>query len=138
MNNFKLKFLQQNEDKHIVSSDYTEWLEKETSSIITQLKTEILIYQAQIDRLSELEMLITEAVKKVLGDNSQKAKADLLEEEELFMTQPEAAKFLHITLPTLIRWKNNKKVPYYQQGRKVYYKKSELLKTFQKNEELLR
>lgn len=55
-----------------------------------------------------------------------------------FMDQQQAAKFLHITLPTIIRWKKENKIPYYQEGRKVLFKKSELLKVLQKNESLLK
>jgi len=55
-----------------------------------------------------------------------------------YLDQREASKFLRISLPTIIRWKKEKKIPYYQEGRKVLFKKSELLKVMQKNESLLK
>ncbi len=55
-----------------------------------------------------------------------------------YLDQREAAQFLRISLPTIIRWKKEKKIPYYQEGRKVLFKKSELLNVMQKNESLLK
>ena len=52
-----------------------------------------------------------------------------------FLTQREAARFLGISLPTIISWKRGKKVPYYQQGRTILFKKSELLDTLRKDTE---
>ena len=50
--------------------------------------------------------------------------------EEIYFTQREAARFLRITLPTLIAWKKSRKIPFYQHGRKILFKKSEILETF--------
>jgi len=82
----------------------------------------------------EFQLLIIEAVKKVNEDNSKKV-GNTTDE---FLSQREAAKFLRISLPTIIRWKNNKKIPFYQEGRKVLFNKSELLHVLQKNESLLK
>lgn len=82
----------------------------------------------------EFQLLIIEAVKKVNDDCSKKVGITTDE----FLSQREAAKFLRISLPTLIRWKNAKKVPYYQEGRKVLFSKSELLSVLQKNNSLLK
>jgi excisionase family DNA binding protein len=49
------------------------------------------------------------------------------ESNEIYLSQRETAKFLRISLPTLISWKKSGKVPYYQKGRKVLFKKSEVL-----------
>lgn len=79
----------------------------------------------------ELKTLITEAVQeatiKLSGNNSQH------EIKEDYLDQREAAKFLRISFPTIIRWKKEKKIPYYQEGRKVLFKKSELLRVLKKN-----
>lgn len=82
----------------------------------------------------EFQLLIIEAVKKVNEDCSKKVGITTDE----FLSQREAAKFLRISLPTIIRWKNAKKIPFYQEGRKVLFNKSELLHVLQKNESLLR
>ena len=84
----------------------------------------------------EFEARIIEAVIKA------NIKSGLVKESENqandYLDQREAAKFLRVSLPTLIRWKNEQKVPYYQEGRKVLFKKSELLTVLQKNKSLLK
>ena len=57
-------------------------------------------------------------------------KNEVKDPEEIYFTQREAARFLRITLPTLIAWKKSRKIPFYQHGRKILFKKSEILETF--------
>ena len=57
-------------------------------------------------------------------------KNEIKDPEEIYFTQREAARFLRITLPTLIAWKKSRKIPFYQHGRKILFKKSEILETF--------
>lgn len=47
--------------------------------------------------------------------------------EEIYLSQREAAKFLRVSLPTIISWKKARKIPFYQHGRKILFKKSEIL-----------
>jgi excisionase family DNA binding protein len=47
--------------------------------------------------------------------------------DEIYFSQREAAKFLRISLPTLISWKKARKIPFYQHGRTILFKKSEML-----------
>lgn len=54
-------------------------------------------------------------------------KNEVKDPEEIYFTQREAARFLRITLPTLIAWKKSRKIPFYQHGRKILFKKSEIL-----------
>ena len=54
-------------------------------------------------------------------------KNEIKDPEEIYFTQREAARFLRITLPTLIAWKKSRKIPFYQHGRKILFKKSEVL-----------
>ena len=54
-------------------------------------------------------------------------KNEIKNPEEIYFTQREAARFLRITLPTLIAWKKSRKIPFYQHGRKILFKKSEIL-----------
>ena len=85
----------------------------------------------------ELKSLIIEAVKEV--SLQVKGGQSLTEPEEtIYLDQREAAKFLRISLPTIIRWKKAKKIPYYQEGRKILFRKDELLKVMQKNKSLLK
>jgi len=84
----------------------------------------------------ELYNLIAAAVKKGNSKNDNPAinKAAV----SGMMNQGEAAKFLGVSLPTIIRWKKQKKIPYYQQGRVVLFDKTELLTAMQKNKSLLK
>ena len=67
--------------------------------------------------ITGLKNLFKEAISETLpGD------------EEVFFTQPEAAQFLKVSKPTLIKWKREGVIPFYQHGRKVFFRKSELLK----------
>jgi excisionase family DNA binding protein len=45
------------------------------------------------------------------------------------LTQNEAAAYLRISKPTFIKLRRNCRIPFYQEGRKFLYRKSELLKT---------
>jgi excisionase family DNA binding protein len=49
------------------------------------------------------------------------------ETNEHYLSQREAAKFLRVSLPTLIAWKKARKVPFYQHGRKILFIQSEIL-----------
>jgi len=49
------------------------------------------------------------------------------------LSQQEAAKFLGISVTSLITWKKKKIVPYYQIGRSIFFSKKELLDLARKN-----
>lgn len=49
------------------------------------------------------------------------------EQPEDLISQIEAAKFLHISIPTIIDWRKNKNLPFYNFSGRYYYSKSELL-----------
>ena len=83
----------------------------------------------------ELKELIVDAVKHAHQEINNGV---VKEDPDDYMSQREAAKFLRISLPTIINWKRTNKIPYYQEGRKVLFKKSELLKVLHKNTSLLR
>ncbi len=84
----------------------------------------------------EFQSLIVAAIKRA---NSEIGIANKLELDiDKKMNQNEAAKFLGVSLPTIIRWKKQKKIPYYQTGRVVIFKKSELLNAMQKNKSLIK
>jgi excisionase family DNA binding protein len=54
-------------------------------------------------------------------------KKEVKDSDEIYFSQREAARFLRISLPTIIAWKKARKIPYYQHGRKVLFKRSEVL-----------
>lgn len=49
------------------------------------------------------------------------------EQPEDLISQIEAAKFLHISIPTIIDWRKNKHLPFYNFSGRYYYSKKELL-----------
>lgn len=49
------------------------------------------------------------------------------------LSQQEAARFLGISVTSLISWKKKKIVPYYQIGRAIFFSKKELLDLARKN-----
>ena len=59
-------------------------------------------------------------------------KKEIKESDEIYFSQRETAKFLRISLPTIIAWKKSGRLPYYQHGRKILFKKSELLEAIKK------
>lgn len=46
---------------------------------------------------------------------------------EDLISQTEASKFLRVSIPTIIDWRKNKKLPYYNFSGRFYYSKKELL-----------
>jgi len=53
------------------------------------------------------------------------------------LTQKEAAKFLDISVTSIIAWKKKGLVPYFQIGRSIFFSKKELLELAKKNREAL-
>ncbi|WES97713.1 helix-turn-helix domain-containing protein [Chryseobacterium arthrosphaerae] len=47
--------------------------------------------------------------------------------ENDLVSQTEAAEFLKISIPTIIDWRKNKNLPYYNFNGRYYYSRSELL-----------
>jgi len=54
-------------------------------------------------------------------------KKEVKESDEIYLSQAEVARFLRVSMPTLIAWKKARKIPFYQHGRKILFKKSEVL-----------
>jgi excisionase family DNA binding protein len=53
--------------------------------------------------------------------------------EEGLMTREEAAKFLSVNLVTFWRYCRDKKFPYYRCGRKMFFRKSEIMNAIRVN-----
>jgi len=74
--------------------------------------------------IHELEAIIEGAVRKVLkrdnGDASIPANEDIL-------TVPQAAEFLSLSVPTIYGLLHRKELPAMKRGKRVYFKRSELL-----------
>ncbi|GAA4273748.1 helix-turn-helix domain-containing protein [Aquimarina gracilis] len=92
----------------------------------------VLFYTHSKDDLVKAVRLILNEIRKTetIDDLS-------ISPEEDRLTQKEAAKFLGISVTSLISWKKKGKVPYYQIGRSIFFSKSELLKLARKNPGLI-
>ena len=77
-------------------------------------------------------MVLDEMIKTETISNSP------INREEDRLTQKEAAKFLGVSVTTIISWKKSGKVPYYSVGRSIFYSKKELLDIARKNPQLVR
>ena len=84
---------------------------------------------------SDLEQVVRKVITEI-------RKTDIIQDspvnsEDDKLTQREAAKFLGISVTSLISWKKKGKVTYYQIGRSIFFSKSELLKLARKNPGLI-
>ncbi|SIT08759.1 Helix-turn-helix domain-containing protein [Chryseobacterium ureilyticum] len=55
------------------------------------------------------------------------------EQPEDLISQTEASKFLHVSIPTIIDWRKNKNLPHYNFSGRFYYSKKELLEYGRRN-----
>ncbi|KQM62819.1 helix-turn-helix domain-containing protein [Chryseobacterium sp. Leaf201] len=55
------------------------------------------------------------------------------DQPEDLISQTEASKFLHVSIPTIIDWRKNKNLPYYNFSGRFYYSKRELLEYGKRN-----
>lgn len=62
----------------------------------------------------------------VLSKNEENQPEDLI-------SQTEASKFLHVSIPTIIHYRKNKNLPYYNFSGRFYYSKKELLEYGRRN-----
>ena len=76
-------------------------------------------------------MVVDEIKKTDINDSSLAPSEDRL-------TQKEAANFLGISVTSLISWKKQGKIPYYQIGKSIFFSKSELLKIARRNQEFVK
>lgn len=93
----------------------------------------VLFYTHNKEDLKRAVKMIIDEIRKTetISDTS-------INPEEDRLTQKEAANFLGISITSLIAWKKQGKVPYYQIGRSIFYSKSELLKIARKNPGLIK
>ncbi len=67
-----------------------------------------------------VEIILRKATEFTLSAKAGQQPEDLI-------PQIEAAKFLHVSIPTIIDWRKNKSLPYYNFSGRYYYSKKELL-----------
>jgi len=77
----------------------------------------------------ELKEMIYSTVKEVLSEIKEEMKPD---EQDTLITRDEAAKLLRVSKTTLYHWGLNGKLGFYKIGRKVYYKRNEVLSSLER------
>lgn len=87
---------------------------------------------------NDLERIIKKVINEVRKTELISTKSLTPEEDRLSQTQ--AAKFLGVSVTTLIKWKKQKKIPYYniENTNTFFYSKTELLEFAKRNPELRR
>lgn len=88
----------------------------------------VLFYTHTKEDLKRVVKMVLEELRK-----TEYIQETSLNPEDDRLTQREAAKFLGISVTSLISWKKKKIVPYYQIGRSIFYSKKELLDLARKN-----
>ncbi|HLV63634.1 helix-turn-helix domain-containing protein [Galbibacter sp.] len=93
----------------------------------------VLFYTHNKEDLKRAVKMILDEIRKTetISDSP-------IDPEEDRLTQKEAAKFLGISVTSLISWKKKGIVPYFQIGRSIFYSKTELLKIARKNPGLVK
>jgi len=74
---------------------------------------------------SDLEKAVEIILKKATEFTLPTNKAE--EQPEDLISQIEATKFLHISVPTIIEWRKNKNLPHFNFNGRYFYSKKELL-----------
>ena len=88
----------------------------------------LLYSHKEEDLLNAVRIIVTEVIDELkIPSINNSARAN----EEL-MTQKECAKFLGVTVGTLIIWRKKGKVPFLKLGRTILYSKTQILKHFDK------
>lgn len=73
----------------------------------------------------ELKDLIKETVKEI---NSSQNKSEVQKDETL-LNMKEAAQYLRVSIQTIQKYKREGTIPYFQQGRTILFRKSELIES---------
>lgn len=68
-----------------------------------------------------VEIILSKATNFIIPKDQSKDQPDDL------ISQIEASKFLHVSIPTIIEWRKNKNLPHYDFNGRFYYSKKELL-----------
>ena len=91
----------------------------------------VIFYSHTKEDLKKAVKLIIDEIRKTEILDS---KLDLVDDR---LSQREAASFLGISVTSIIAWKKQEKIPYFQIGKSIFYSKSDLLKLARKNQKTL-
>ncbi|KPH11854.1 MULTISPECIES: helix-turn-helix domain-containing protein [unclassified Chryseobacterium] len=74
-----------------------------------------------------VEIILNKAQNFIIPSKNEESQPEDL------ISQTEASKFLHVSIPTIIDWRKNKNLPYYNFSGRFYYSKKELLEYGRRN-----
>lgn len=77
-------------------------------------------------RLNELEILIQNSVQKAIEIVQGNDKISYKESEDKLLNVEEAAKFLHLAVPTIRSKASRKELPFMKRGKLLYFSQKEL------------
>ena len=81
-------------------------------------------------KLNDLEILIENSIRKVLKASEATSKLDHTSETD-FLDVQQASVFLKLAVPTIYSMASRRQLVSYKRGKKLYFKKSELLQFIQ-------
>ncbi|MBC9795427.1 helix-turn-helix domain-containing protein [Sinomicrobium sp. FJxs] len=93
----------------------------------------VLFYTHNKEDLKRVIRMVVEEIRK-----TEMISNTPISPEEDRLTQKEAAKFLGISVTTLISWKKKGLISYFQVGRPVFFSKTEFLEAARKNPGLIK
>lgn len=70
---------------------------------------------------------------KTANNNQESEPSDSINSKEEWMDKQDVLQFLHISERTLQKWRSQNLLPYSRIGRKIFYKKSDLIALLEKN-----
>lgn len=86
----------------------------------TRTAKTLLFTNSEDDIYTIVEIVLNKAKERLIEIALEESSKDLLSQEN-------AAKFLKISIPTIIDWRNNSNLPHYNFNGRYYYSKQELL-----------
>ncbi|MBW2961959.1 helix-turn-helix domain-containing protein [Mesonia aestuariivivens] len=79
----------------------------------------------------DLQRVVKMVLDEVIKTESILSSSSITPDDRL--SQKQAAKFLGVSVTTIITWKKQNKIPYYSVGRSIFYSKKELLEVAKQN-----
>lgn len=76
----------------------------------------------------QLQAVIHQAIKTALSDTTRPAGNQFLPSPKDILSIEEAADFLNLAKPTVYSLTSRREIPFFKTGKKLYFKRSELLK----------
>ncbi|HAY3591751.1 hypothetical protein CMT22_00165 [Elizabethkingia anophelis] len=122
----ELEKLYEIEVEKILNSPHKEYPKGESkkrrseNSLKLKVSKPLLFTHSEEDIYIIVETVLNKAKSRLVELAMEESSKDL-------MSQENASKFLKISIPTIIEWRNNKDLPHYNFNGRYYYSKQELL-----------